>query len=121
MEKINGTWKLTDYELIRKGDREFHDDISGLLIYAPDGWFSLSLKYPENPKQPYKKDMIKNYFFGGKYHIHNSSIVEENVTHVIDNKIGEKRAVEFSLQNNELTRICFFGEDKLTTHWVRAA
>lgn len=53
--------------------------------------------------------------------INNSNIIEENRTHVIAEKIGEKRDVEFSLENDTLTRVCFFGEDKLTTHWVRAA
>ncbi len=117
---ISGTWLLKDYTFVKDGQTEFHDDINGLLIYANDGWFTQNLKYPETPKQPYHAGLIKNYYYGGKYSLTPTEIAEENLIHVVDHKVGEKRRVGFSLKDGTLTKTCNFGDSVLTTRWVRA-
>ena len=103
MKSLHGSWILENFE-IEKPDgskKPWGESMSGLLIYSPDGYMSVSINCKTDSKEP--NDVLNSVlFYSGTYHV-----LENTIKHQV------KNATNLDRIGKELIRFYKFDSDLL--------
>lgn len=103
MKSLHGSWTLENFE-IEKPDgskNPWGEAMSGLLIYSPDGYMSVSIN--RRPKSEEAQGQLDSLlFYSGTY-----SVSEDSIKHQVENasglsRIGKEMVRFYKLENDLL-------------------